>query len=291
MHGASHRWPRRVSLPAFRFRLCALLRSGTRSLNELRSGAASLTSPKVRFDAVRGSRYRVPVPDPHTLPPEWERALPSTFDFDGLYRAADSLYFPDAPPVYPSRDVVFRAFLETSPSEVRVVVVGLDPYPDPAQLGAGKGIADGLAFSSRGFPPQRSLKVMLGYLGKGSSSYPASGDLTPWAQRGVLLLNSSLTFDTAASNARCPDHLALWRELITQTLTAVSARKDSATGQLLPTAFLLLGSEAHKFKRAILNANSHNLQLLRPSSRGGWPASAIPAINAFAGLDATFWSL
>ncbi|MFD0934451.1 uracil-DNA glycosylase, partial [Methylobacterium trifolii] len=88
--------------------------------------------------------------------------------------------------VLPAPGDVFNALALTPLPAVQVVILGQDPYPTP-------GDANGLAFSYVG--PRRlpaSLKVILAEVGP---DRPASGDLTPWARQGVLLLNSALTVE------------------------------------------------------------------------------------------------
>lgn len=92
--------------------------------------------------------------------------------------------------VYPPQDMIFRALQLTPPDAVRVVVIGQDPYHNPGE-------ANGLAFSmSPGIKVPPSLrnifKELQSYIG---CDIPDSGDLTQWAERGVLLLNTSLTVE------------------------------------------------------------------------------------------------
>ncbi len=90
--------------------------------------------------------------------------------------------------VYPAADQVFRA-LELCPlAQVRVVVLGQDPYHGPGQ-------ANGLAFSvSPGVKIPPSLRNIFTELESDVGvPTPDSGDLTPWAQQGILLLNTTLT--------------------------------------------------------------------------------------------------
>ena len=94
----------------------------------------------------------------------------------------------DRATVYPPREDVFRA-LELTPREaVRVVVIGQDPYHRPGQ-------AHGLAFSvPPGVRPPPSLRNLLQERSEDVGlPVPDEGDLTPWARRGVLLLNTVLT--------------------------------------------------------------------------------------------------
>lgn len=91
--------------------------------------------------------------------------------------------------VYPPRDLIFKAFELTHPQEVKVVILGQDPYH-------GAGQAQGLSFSvppGFRFPP--SLRNIFKELANEYADFelPRSGDLTPWAEQGVLLLNSILT--------------------------------------------------------------------------------------------------
>jgi uracil-DNA glycosylase len=90
--------------------------------------------------------------------------------------------------IYPPGKNIFEAFNRTPFSKVKVVILGQDPYH-------GQGQAHGLCFSVPSnveFPPslQNILKELAGDLG---SEYPKSGDLSKWADQGVLLLNATLT--------------------------------------------------------------------------------------------------
>ncbi len=90
--------------------------------------------------------------------------------------------------VYPPKNEVFNAFELTPYSEVKVVILGQDPYHGPHQ-------ANGLSFSvEKGtkFPP--SLRNIFNELVEDiKCDYPTSGDLSKWAKQGVLLLNTTLT--------------------------------------------------------------------------------------------------
>lgn len=90
--------------------------------------------------------------------------------------------------VFPPKSQVFAALELTPPEAVRVVLLGQDPYPTA-------GNANGLAFSvTKDVKIPASLKnVFLGLEADLGASVPKHGDLTAWAQRGVLLLNAVLT--------------------------------------------------------------------------------------------------
>eukprot|EP00930_Biecheleria_cincta_P082897 TRINITY_DN72539_c0_g1_i1.p1 TRINITY_DN72539_c0_g1~~TRINITY_DN72539_c0_g1_i1.p1 ORF type:complete len:327 (-),score=68.02 TRINITY_DN72539_c0_g1_i1:116-979(-) len=127
--------------------------------------------------------------------------------------------------VYPPRESIFRAFLETSLEKVRVVIVGQDPYH-------GRGQAMGLAFSvPRGISVPPSLQNML----KEAGAWPSRhGDLTSWTQQGVFLLNTLLTVLEGLPLS----HKTLgWERFTDAAIRAVSKqRKD--------VIFLLWGKEA-----------------------------------------------
>lgn len=101
--------------------------------------------------------------------------------------------------IYPAQENILNAIALTAPANVRVVILGQDPYHGPGQ-------AMGLSFSvpeGQKLPPslRNIYKEMAADLG---CTAPASGDLTSWAQQGVLLLNTTLTVreHVAASHAK-----------------------------------------------------------------------------------------
>lgn len=90
-------------------------------------------------------------------------------------------------PVYPAPQEIFSAFRKTPEEHVRVVIVGQDPYHHPGQ-------AHGMAFSvPRGVTCPPSLMNIFQELNRDVGIRNHVGDLTGWAQQGVLLLNSTLT--------------------------------------------------------------------------------------------------
>ena len=112
----------------------------------------------------------------------------------------------DAQTIYPPQDDILNALAFTAPADVRVVILGQDPYHGPGQ-------AMGLSFSvpcGCKLPPslRNMYKEMAADLG---CPMPESGDLTSWAAQGVLLLNTTLTVreHAAASHAKLG-----WRVLI-----------------------------------------------------------------------------
>jgi uracil-DNA glycosylase len=147
----------------------------------------------------------------------------------------------DGAQVLPAPEDIFNALALTPLERVTVVILGQDPYPTP-------GDANGLAFSYVG--PRRlpaSLKVILAELGE-PGMRPGTGDLTPWARRGVLLLNAALTVEAGKAGA----HLRFgWSALTDQAVAAVSARSE-------PAVFLLWGAQA-RARVALVDATRHGV--------------------------------
>ncbi|WP_336485806.1 uracil-DNA glycosylase [Methylobacterium nigriterrae] len=139
--------------------------------------------------------------------------------------------------VLPDPENIFRALSLTPPDSVKVVILGQDPYPTP-------GDANGLAFSYVGTGRlPASLKVILAEVAPGR---PGSGDLTPWARQGVLLLNSALTVEAGQAGA----HLRYgWARLTDEAVAAVSARPE-------PAVFLLWGAQA-RARAALIDTGRH----------------------------------
>jgi len=117
----------------------------------------------------------------------------------------------------PAGDKVLRAFQQPL-SDVRVLIVGQDPYPTP---GNPVGLSFSVAPDVRRLPPSlinifREYTADLGY------PAPATGDLSPWAERGVLLLNRVLTVQPGHPGAHRGKG---WEEVTDQAIRALAARQ------------------------------------------------------------------
>lgn len=120
---------------------------------------------------------------------KWSQVLPTATKELGNTLAAKAQTERDKGlTLYPSQNKIFRALELTAPDEIKVVIVGQDPYHEEGQ-------AHGLSFSVEdncAFPP--SLKNIFNELVSDVHvDYPQTGNLTSWARQGVLLLNSTLT--------------------------------------------------------------------------------------------------
>lgn len=185
--------------------------------------------------------------------------------------------------VYPPEPEVFAAFDHTPLDRVRVVVVGQDPYHGPGQ-------AMGLSFSvPRGVDVPPSLRNVFTELGTDLGiDRPPHGDLTTWADQGVLLLNSSLTVRAQEAGSHAG---AGWQRLTDAAIRAVSDRCDHVV-------FLLWGRHAQS-KQALVDVDRH-LVLTAPhpsplsASRGFFGCRHFSRANAYLvehGREPIDWSL
>ncbi len=153
--------------------------------------------------------------------------------------------------VYPSWDDIFRAFLLTPFDRVRVVILGQDPYHGPAQ-------AHGLSFSvpaGKRLPPslRNIFKEQVRDLGV---PVPLSGDLSRWAEQGVLLLNTSLTVAAGKAGSH--------RKIGWESFTDAVIQRLSSHGRP-GIIFLLWGAFAEKKEKLIKSERHHILKAPHPS--------------------------
>lgn len=152
--------------------------------------------------------------------------------------------------IYPPMEDIFNALRHTSYSDVRAVILGQDPYH-------GAGQAHGMCFSVRkGTPPPPSLqnifkeiKAELGY------DPPSHGELTAWADSGVLLLNTVLTVREGQANSHRGKG---WEKFTDRIIQLLNERQQ-------PIVFLLWGGNARSKAGLITNPNHLVLQCSHPS--------------------------
>ncbi len=143
--------------------------------------------------------------------------------------------------IYPPRPLIFNAYHFVAPADVKVVILGQDPYHGPGQ-------AHGLCFSvPDGVPPPPSLVNIFKELHHDLRIPPAaSGNLTPWARQGVFLLNAILTVER--SRPRSHEKIG-WLDFTDRTIRHLSDR-------FLGIVFLLWGKNAQD-KARLIDANRH----------------------------------
>lgn len=160
---------------------------------------------------------------------------------------------------YPSGKLIFNAFNLCPFDKVKVVIIGQDPYHEPGQAhGLSFSVCDGVPF-----PPslQNIFKEIEQDLG---TPIPMTGNLTRWAEQGVLLLNATLTVRAhqAASHQRRG-----WEEFTDAAIKALNADRNNLV-------FILWGGYARS-KAPLIDSSRHLiLQSVHPSplsaNRGGW---------------------
>lgn len=156
--------------------------------------------------------------------------------------------------IYPIYTNIFNFTYKTAPQEIKVVIIGQDPYH-----GVYKNVdtnlyypqAMGLSFSvPKKCPIPSSLKNIYKNLKSFSHivSDPTHGDLSYWASQGVLLLNSALTVEKSKPNS-CQE---IWSEFTNELIKAISSKYSGLV-------FLLWGKHAHskKLSNVIKNQSSH----------------------------------
>ena len=189
----------------------------------------------------------------------WKEALASEFDkpyFEQLVRFLHSEKAAGKT-IYPPGSLIFNAFNLTPLPDVKVVIIGQDPYHGPGQ-------AMGLSFSvPDGIPAPPSLKNIfqeietdLGMRMSGRTS------LEPWARQGVLLLNSVLTVEAGqpTSHSRIG-----WTEFTDAVIRTLSARREGLV-------FLLWGRFAQE-KSALIDTTKHHVLMAAhpsPLARGAF---------------------
>ncbi|PGH39937.1 MAG: uracil-DNA glycosylase [Candidatus Nephrothrix sp. EaCA] len=178
------------------------------------------------------------------IAPSWKRPLEEEFSkpyFLRLINFVKQEY--GAYTVYPPGKEIFRAFDTCGFDEVRVVILGQDPYH-------GAGQANGLCFSVRrgvSFPP--SLKNIFQEIQSDTGKpIPESGDLERWAKQGVLLLNATLTVRASSAGSHQNQGWEVFTDAVIQKL---SAEKSNIV-------FLLWGAYAQK-KGALIDRQKHEV--------------------------------
>ena len=173
---------------------------------------------------------------------KWDEVLAGEFEapyFIGLLEKVDEEYRTHK--IYPPQNKVFSALKTTDFDDVKVVIIGQDPYH-------GAGQAHGLCFSVLpGIEPPPSLKNIFKEIADDvGGTVPDNGYLVPWAKQGVLLLNTILT----VREGQPQSHAKLgWQKFTDAVIRAINDKKEGVV-------FLLWGRNAIE-KRALINENKH----------------------------------
>ncbi|PJI28176.1 uracil-DNA glycosylase [Prevotella intermedia] len=179
---------------------------------------------------------------------------------------------------YPSKERIFDAFNLCPFDKVKVVILGQDPYYN--------GQAMGLSFSvPKGIKLPPSLRKIYKEIGEDlCKPKPESGDLTRWAEQGVLLLNTTLTVRAGTANS----HKDLgWQEFTDAVIKALSEHREHIV-------FMLWGNDAKEKKRLIDTERHHIIESYHPAAgqRYKFKKHQFTCCNAYLkqqGLDEIDW--
>ena len=192
----------------------------------------------------------------------WRRVLADEFNrdyFRQLVTKVHEEYGDRGHRCYPPGPEIFAAFDQTPFDKVKVVIIGQDPYHGPGQAhGLSFSVCDGVSF-----PPslQNIFKEIQQDMG---TPIPITGNLTRWAEQGVLLLNATLTVREHQPGSHQRHG---WEQFTDAAIKALNAHRDNLV-------FILWGGYARS-KASLIDASRHLvLQSAHPSpmsaNKGGW---------------------
>jgi uracil-DNA glycosylase len=190
----------------------------------------------------------------------WKRRLEGEFEkpyFQKLTQSVRQEYMSGT--CYPPGKQIFNAFQLCPFEQVKVVIIGQDPYHEPGQAhGLSFSVQDGVPFPPSLYNIFKEIEADLG------TPVPTTGDLSRWARQGVLLLNATLTVRAHAANS----HATLgWQNFTDAAIQALATHREHLV-------YMLWGGFARS-KSYMIN-KQHNLVLesVHPSplsaNRGGW---------------------
>ena len=178
--------------------------------------------------------------------------------------------------IYPAQDDILNALAYTPTDQVKVVILGQDPYHGPNQA---MGLSFSVPVTQTKLPPslRNIFKELESEFGPGCAAHT---DLTPWAQQGVLLLNTVLTVEQGAANAHASHG---W-----ETFTRAALEYAAAAGTA-PLAAVLWGKPAQKYAAIFEKAAARRpvlvLESAHPSPlsayRGFFGSAPFGKVNAF----------
>ena len=185
-------------------------------------------------------------------PSGWGRVLkPFIFsgDFDNIITQLARMAT-DGKRFTPTLKDVFKAFEECPYDELKVVLIGQDPYPQ-------FGIADGIAFSCSKSDIQVSLEFILNEINRTVyKGHPGStnGDLTRWSNQGILMLNTTMT----TTVGKIGQHYAIWKPFMAYLFDHLTWNKNGLV-------YAYMGKEAKEWSDCI-NDNNYKFFVTHPAS-------------------------
>lgn len=193
---------------------------------------------------------------PADLPEDWQRVFRQELSKNYAISLSDFLHSEQVTgkKIYPPKELWFNAFSHTPLNDIRCVIIGQDPYfSSPTQ-------AHGLAFSVPDcVKPPPSLKNILKELSDDLKlPIPTTGNLTPWANEGVLLLNASLTVEAGKPGSHLKHG---WLKFTQAIISAINSKCDHVV-------FLSWGAFAHKLTKEIDTSRHAVIKTSHPSPLG-----------------------
>ena len=219
-----------------------------------------------------------------TVHPQWKESLATAMATNSAHELAAFISRErEEFTVFPPDDQVFAALSFASPRDISVVILGQDPYHEHGQ-------AHGLSFSVQpniAIPP--SLRNIFAEREKDIGLKPPThGTLTPWAQQGVLLLNTSLTVREGSAGSHAKKG---WEEITDHIIRTVDDNTERCV-------FILWGAHAQAKKKLITQRHHAILEAPHPSPLsayrgffGSAPFSRTKALLQEAGRAPIDWSL
>lgn len=182
--------------------------------------------------------------------------------------------------IYPDMYDIFNALKITDYNAVKAVILGQDPYHGPDQ-------AHGLSFSVKDGiqPPPSLVNIFKEYHDDLGYPIPKNGDLTKWAENGVLLLNTVLT----VQGGLAASHKGIGWEIFTDKIITLLNERDK------PIVFILWGRFARDKKKLITNRNHYIIESAHPSPlsayNGFFGSKPFSKANRFLCDDPIDWKL
>jgi uracil-DNA glycosylase len=219
-----------------------------------------------------------------TVHPQWRKILTNVMSTDSAHELASFISREREDfTVFPPQDQVFAALSFAGPRDISVVILGQDPYHEHGQ-------AHGLSFSVQpdiAIPP--SLRnIFVERENDIGLKPPRHGTLTPWAQQGVLLLNTSLTVREGSAGSHAKKG---WGEITDQIISTVNDNTERCV-------FILWGAHAQAKKKLITEKHHAILEAPHPSPLsvyrgffGSAPFSRTNALLQEAGRAPIDWNL
>lgn len=174
----------------------------------------------------------------------------------------------------PPLKYLFRAFEECPYSNLKIVFVGMDPYPQV-------GIADGISFScsitGKEQPSLRNIFNTLERVYESSEEYTRDVDLKRWSNQGILMLNAALTCEVSKSGS----HIGIWNPFTTYLLDILNTDNSGLV-------FVFFGKDAQKYE-SLIGDNHFKIKVAHPASAayngGKWEDNMM-----FKTIDTIMWA-